>query len=265
MMSTAAGVYIAERGQDPRRYALVATGGAGPVHAVEVARKLGVAKVIIPPAAGVASAGGLLVAPPRLDFARSSLTALDDLDWARIEQLFQEMEREALETLGKMGVERETITIQRSVDARYVNQGHEIAVPLQETIRDSTTAQNAIAEAFDTEYRQLFGRVVDGVAVECVTWRTTVRGHDGELPATSRGTNPTSDESARRPVYFKIANGTVDTPVYRRTSLKPDSSYSGPAIVEEAQSTVVIGPNDDFQIDQLGNIIIRIEGGGNDE
>ncbi len=265
MMSTAAGVYIAERGQDPRRYALVATGGAGPVHAVEVARKLGIGKVIIPPTAGVASAGGLLVAPPRLDFARSSLTTLDALDWPGTQQLFEEMESEALETLRDMGVGRETIAIQRSVDARYINQGHEIVVPIQEAIWDNATARQVIAAAFDAEYRRLFGRTVDGVAVECVTWRTTLRGQDGAIPVASAESTSGSDLPTYRPVYFKAANGTLDTPVYRRESLERDHQYRGPGIVEEAQSTSVIGPSDHFQIDRSGNIVIRVEGGGSDE
>lgn len=260
MMATAAGVYIAERGQDPRRYALVATGGAGPVHAVEVARKLGIGKVIIPPAAGVASAGGLLVAPPRLDFARSSLTALDDVRWDQVAALFEQMESDALATLDRMGVARETITIQRGVDARYVNQGHEIAVPLNATVHDDASARSEIGAAFDREYRQLFGRTVDGVPIECVTWRTTVRGEDGTLPAGTPAA-PLEATVETRTVYFRGA-GSLETPVYRRTSLTSELHYPGPAIIEEAQSTTVIGPADQFEIDRHGNIIVQIETGG---
>ncbi len=256
MMATAAGVYIAERGQDPRRYALVATGGAAPAHAVEVARKLGVGRVIVPPAAGVASAGGLLVAPPRLDYARSALTPLSEISWESISELFEAMEYDARTTLTAMGVANSAVTINRSVDARYVNQGHEISVPLNDAITDDASASSCIQRAFDETYRQLFGRTVDGVPVECVTWRTTVRGVDGTLPRAVT-TDADAAPPTTRSAYFR-GHGALKTPVFQRSALLPGEQHSGPAIIEEAQSTTVIGPGDVFAADQHGNIIVQL-------
>ena len=262
MMATAAGVYIAERGLDPRRFALVATGGAGPVHAVDVARKLGIGKVIVPPAAGVASAGGLLVAPPRLDVARSSLVALDEIDWTVINRLFEDMESEARETLARMDVDSDAISIRRSVDARYHHQGHEISVPMTEAISDSDGARASITSAFEAEYLRLFGRTVDGVPIECVTWRTTVRGLDGDLPEAKSDAGSDVRPHRYRPVHFRAVGEALDTPVYRRQDLRRADELPGPAIIEEAQSTTVIGPGDSFHLDRHGNIIIQVEAGG---
>ncbi|MEZ4524112.1 MAG: hydantoinase/oxoprolinase family protein [Thermomicrobiales bacterium] len=257
MMATAAGVYIAERGQDPRHFSLIATGGAGPAHAVEVARKLGISKVIVPPSAGVASAGGLLVAPPRLDLARSLLMPLEELDWAAIDRLFATMETGAIETLEEMGVNPEQISINRSVDARYVNQGHEISVPIPDGIAGDDSARRRIVEAFNEEYRKLFGRTVDGVPVECVTWRTAVSSRPSDLPIAPAGDRSSGDPYIRRPAHFRSLEDIPETPVYRRNDLQPARIYDGPAIVEEAQSTTVVGPADKFHLDDFANLIVR--------
>ena len=256
-MATAAGVYIAERGQDPRRFTLVATGGAGPVHAVEVARKLGIAKVVVPPSAGVASAGGLLVAPPRLDFARSRLARLDELEWDEVEQLFAAMENEALRTLAGMGIASGDIEVERSVDARYVNQGHEFPVPIPSGI-DRANARELLGKAFEEVYTRLFGRTVPGVPVECVTWRAAVRGRDGSLPAVPTQPRATAQPRATRPVYFPAQADAVVTPVYRREALPSGCRIDGPAIIEEAQSTIVAGPADRCEVDVHGNVIVHV-------
>ncbi|CAN5512814.1 hypothetical protein BH23CHL2_BH23CHL2_14840 [soil metagenome] len=261
-MATAAGVYIAERGQDPRRFTLIATGGAGPVHAVEVARKLGIGKVIVPPAAGVASAGGLLVAPPRLDFARSLLVQLDDLDWSIVGNLYEEMEADARRTLEDMGIPSDTITISRSVDARYVNQGHEITVPVDAAVDDTPGARAMIEAAFDDVYRRVFGRTVAGVPIECVTWRTTVRGDDSTLPESLDASTPSGEPYAMRPVHFGAAGGMRDIPVYQRAALQIGRMHPGPAVIEEAQSTTIVGPDDRFEVDRHGNIVIVTGEGG---
>jgi N-methylhydantoinase A len=259
-MATAAGVYIAERGLDPRRFTLVATGGAGPLHAVEIARKLGIRKVVIPPSAGVASAAGLLVAPPRLDIARSLVASLDELDWQAIARLFDEMEAEAGHTLAAMGVTTSDILIERSVDARYVSQGHEFTVPLPPDL-GPTDARARIACEFERVYTRLFGRIVAGVPIECITWRATVRGRDGDLPGAAVSGNHRSVVPTTRPVHFRSIGDAIDTPVYRRGDLGVNLAVDGPAIIEEAQSTTVIGPGDRFEIDRSGNIIVLVREG----
>jgi N-methylhydantoinase A len=202
----------------------------------------------------------LLVAPPRLDFARSLLVPLDQLDWDAVENLFVTMEAEAMETLESMGISSEEVVIERGVDARYVNQGHEFAVPLPAGLSPDN-ARDSLREAFETVYTRLFGRTVPGVPIECVTWRTTVRGRDGDLPAAAIAGNKSSEPRSLRPVYFRSGGKPVEAPVYRRDALRVGSTLSGPAIVEEAQSTLVVGPGDHFEADRHGNIIVHVAGG----
>lgn len=255
-MATAAGVYIAERGRDPRGFTLIATGGAGPVHAAGVARKIGIAKVLVPPAAGVASAGGLLVAPARTDQARSLLTRLDAAAWDDVNQLLHELAQAGRAQLAEAGA-RDGLLITRRVDMRYLQQGHELSVPLPDGPL-SADAASAIAAAFEEHYAAVFGRIIPGVPVEFVTWRVAVQAQDvhnvlgATLPAQG-----TAWASATRLAYFPAA-GWVPAPVLDRSALAPGACHDGPLIVEEAASTTILGPGDALTVDEHGNLIVTI-------
>ena len=256
-MATAAGVYVAERGQDPRAFTLVATGGAGPVHAAGVARKLGIRRVLIPPAAGVASAGGLLVAPPRVDLAHSMLMSLVEVDWAVINRLLEQLEERGRQRLPPSSLNDDVVT-ERFVDARYVQQGHEVTVPLPP---GALTAQSthAIAQSFEGRYLETFGRTIPGVPIELVTWRVTVRAfHGGELAMSDASSSASARGSGTRPAYF-AGTGWTETPVRDRASLASGQVLDGPLIIEEAASTTVIGPGDELTVDEHGNLVLAID------
>src|SRR5262249_55211185 len=163
-MELATRVVSIERGHDPRSLALVATGGCGPAHAARLARALGIQRLILPAAAGVASAIGLLGAEVNFDFSRSHLAAFDHLDPAQAEAIFTDMERNAERVL-----ERRPAAFVREVDLRYAGQGYELTVPYA-----------SAREEFERLYARRYGMASPGEALEATTWRLTA---GGETPA----------------------------------------------------------------------------------
>ena len=171
-MATAARMHAAEQGLDIRDSALVAFGGAGPVHAFGVAKLLGLNKVICPLGAGVMSSLGMLVAPKSYSAVQSYISQLNDVNWGHANDIFTSMEATAVELLESAGVQSADIKIERSADMRYVGQGFEIVVPLpNDTL--GPESQDELAAAFDTTYESMFGRVLNDVPVEAITWRMT--------------------------------------------------------------------------------------------
>src|SRR5213594_3250842 len=156
-MASAARVHIAERGRDPRDYALLCTGGAGPVHACHVARKLGISQVICPPSAGVASALGLLVAPARVDRVATVGIRLDRGSVGELETAFRRLEEDALAVLGDTGIKLDTATVRRLADGRFLGQGFDLVVPLPDgPYDDGDAARQRLQSAFETAYRDKF-------------------------------------------------------------------------------------------------------------
>ncbi|MBI2528859.1 MAG: hydantoinase/oxoprolinase family protein [Candidatus Rokubacteria bacterium] len=257
-MASTARIHLAEKGVDARRYALVATGGAGPVHAYWVASKLEIKEVLCPSAAGVASALGLLVAPPRIDLSRSYHRRLDALDWDTVTALYAEMEAEAIGRLARVGAEAARVTFSRSADLRYVGQGHEVLVPLPDRRQLGPADAEPLTSSFTTVYRSLFSRLMDGVPVEALTWRlTAVDGAWRQAVTTPARAAGTPAVKGRRPVYFPDGGFCV-TDVYDRTSLPAGMELAGPAVVEEANSTCVVGPGGRFHVDRQGNLVCRV-------
>jgi len=262
-MASAARVHLAEKGADARSYTAVATGGAGPVHAFWVARKLEIGELICPPSAGVASAMGLLMAPPRVDLARSYQCRLDQLDWKELRQLYESMEEDARKRLLRVGGDLKALTVSRVADMRYVGQGHEIQVPLPTAGPLGPADRDAIQAAFDEVYRGLFSRTMVGVPVEALTWRVTLE----ERPSDSsqRLAKSLAGERVvvkqRRAAFFPDGHGFRSIDVYDRFALPINFTLSGPAIVEEPNSTCVIGPDAKFHIDGAGSIVCRLKSG----
>ena len=241
-MVGAARVAIAERGRVPREYALLATGGAGPVHAWNVGRKLGVRHVVCPPCAGAGSTIGMLMAPARVDRVVSFTRAFRDVDWTVATELLADLERDALAVAVATGAEVEERSIRRLADMRYSGQGSEITVVLPATLDEKS-----VHAAFEESYRALFGRTPPGAAIEFVALRLTLTAAmPGASLALSLGhENPAVDLQAalkgRREVYFSNA-GSTDAPVYDRYALTVGMRIAGPAVFEENESTFVIGP-----------------------
>jgi N-methylhydantoinase A len=243
-MAAAARIHAIERGRDLRRYPLFAFGGAGPVHAWAVARILRLPRILVPFGAGAISAWGLLAAPLAFDFVRTYRTRLDQADWTAVNALFDAMEAEARARLAPAGVAEAAVRVRRVAEMRYVGQGHEVeaAIPLGVLTPASV---GPITAAFEAAYEALYHRRPHGVAVEVLNWRVTVAGPSPALdfrPAPAPAAAPAAAVKGHRPAFFAEAAGFVSTPVYDRYALGPGAELTGPAIVEERESTAVLGP-----------------------
>jgi len=259
-MAAAARVHAAERGLEIRRYSMVATGGAGPVHACGVAEKLGLKHVIVPPLAGVGSAFGFMTAPISFDFTRSYVSQLSSLDLDEINSILDNLEYEGRSIVEAAGVPPEDIQVQLSIDMRYVGQGYEVQVPFaKQTLTEAHIAQ--IQEAFEDEYRQFYGQLANGVPIEAVNWRVVISSPKPEIETISVGSNGTVTNTAytSRPVIFNAEHEPYDTPVYRRTALTTGLQAQGPLIVEEAASTTVVLPGWSAQVDASSCLVLTRE------
>lgn len=258
-MANAARVHAAERGIDLTGYALVATGGAGPVHACGVATRLGIDRVIVPPAAGVGSACGLMLAPIAFDYVRSFVSRIEGLDFDIVNALYVEMETEGRTLMREAGVAESEIGIVRTADARYVGQGHEISVPVPlGTLTEESDAM--LLAAFDASYRKIYGRICEGVPVEAIHWRVTVSGAKPEIcdPRPEREPDVGQLSMARRTVLFDQREREVA--VHKRQTLAGGMVLQGPVIVEEVESTTVVPPGWVLRVDDRGNLILGREG-----
>jgi N-methylhydantoinase A len=238
-MAGAARVAIAERGRVPHEYALMATGGAAPVHAWGVARKLGIRRVVCPPGAGAGSTIGMLMAPARVDRVASLNLPLAEADMAQVERSFARLEEDALPPVAATGADLERREVRWLADMRYIGQGSEITVAMPRPLD-----LGAISAAFEAEYRRLFGRTPPGAAIQFVALRLSVSapvpGAEGRLDLASASGGVAL--KGRRAVHFAEAAGMVETPVYDRYALPPGFTAEGPAVFEENESTFVVGP-----------------------
>jgi N-methylhydantoinase A len=207
---------------------MVATGGAGPVHACGVAQRLGLSTVIIPPLAGVASAFGFLLAPTAFDFTRSYLTRLDRVDLPLLNTILSDLEREGRAIVGAAGVPADQISVTRSVDMRYQGQGYEVRVPFANGPVDAMHL-TTIQHNFEQEYRRFYGRLCDDVPIQAVNWRVVIAGPTLDLSEFQM--QPASEAQATatgvtRPALFDMDQGYVETPVYGRAALPPGYDFN---------------------------------------
>jgi N-methylhydantoinase A len=266
-MANAARVHAVERGRDARAFPLFAFGGAGPVHAFRVAEKLGAKEMIAPFGAGVGSTIGLLAAPLAFDFVRTAAARVDSLDWPLVTRLLEEMEREGRALLTRSGLAPDQLSIERSADMRLIGQAHEITVDLPGPA-PQLGDEPRLAAAFEATYSSLFGRTPPEVPMEVVSWRVRVAGPNPELrlgESEVRGQEPGFLPDSRLPTpdsrlaYFPELDGYHPTNVYDRYSLQPGAKLQGPAIVEERESTVVIGPGARAHIDEYLNLVVEMK------
>ena len=259
-MASAAKVYVTERGEDPGRYTMVAFGGAGPVHAVDFARRLGVKRVLIPPHAGVASALGMVVAPISFDTVRSQPMRLGQADPAQLAATFDAMAAECRARMpADIAPERVSDTL--SLDMRYVGQGYHENVTIDRAALDGDFP-GAVTEAFNAAYTKLYGRVYDDLELEIVNLRLSAsaparigdfgraRGGDGGGGAAQ----PVSGRAA----YCPVAGAFVEHAVYRRDTLAPGFEAEGPAIIEENESTTVVNSGGKITVDDHGSLLIEL-------
>jgi N-methylhydantoinase A/oxoprolinase/acetone carboxylase beta subunit len=256
-MAAAARLHILEQGEDPAQFAMVAFGGAGPVHAHRVAQALGIRTVIYPIHAGVASAFGLMVAPMTTNFVQTYKTTFDAIDWERFEGIFGEMEVRAARTFAREATQG--LTCSRSIDFRYLGQGFEVQLPLP----SRTFGKNDRAELetlMRGEYARIFGRVVEGVAFEIVNLRLIARAERGgrALEFALQETAATPAKKGSRRAYFDEKKRFVETTVYDRHALSAGTTIGGPAIIEEKDTTIIVPPGATAVIDALRNVIVTL-------
>jgi N-methylhydantoinase A/oxoprolinase/acetone carboxylase beta subunit len=252
-MAAAAKTHIAEKGGNPKIVTVAAFGGAGPVHAYGLAKKLGAPRLIVPPNAGVGSALGFFTAPRAFDLVRSHKVSLADANFTEIEKIFQELEADGEKTLKKAGKD-EAVRFERSLDMRFVGQGSETNVPLAE--RDFTRLKrDGIRKRFDQIYEKLYGRTYPDSAVEFINFKvraslperlfkfSKLEKKGGSLKAAVKG---------RRPAYSGIAKDFIPYTVYDRYKLFPNAKFKGPAIIEEKESTLIVGEDTTVAVDEYG-------------
>lgn len=259
-MGNAAKIHTAEMGKDPRQFSMIAFGGAGPVHAYGLAKLIHIKRIIYPVAAGVASALGLLVAPLRVDTARSYVSELNEIDWEHLIKLFEDMEAEAFDMLEEAGVPKERVVLNYLTEIRYAGQGHEVVVPIT---RDMVIKKDsdALREAFNKTYKTMFGRCLEDIKVEAMTWRISAVGPGARISLGNTQKDASSLENAykgTRDVFFPNEKKIVKCNVYDRYFLPRDAKIEGPAIIEERESTIIFGSDAKARVDENHYIILDI-------
>ena len=266
-MAAAAKTHIAEKGGNPKVVTVAAFGGAGPLHAYGLMRKLGARKLMVPPNAGVGSALGFFTAPRSFDLVRSHKVALDVADFSAVEAIFVEMETAGAGML-QAGGEAEQIRFERSVDARFVGQGAETNVPL-DAGSFAETSPEAVRQRFDAIYEKLYGRSYPDSRLELVNFRVraSLPHRPLELPSLEVAEDlPEAGSIERAAVAIKGTRQAfcgdrkefVPHTVYDRYRLPPEAPLPGPCIIEERESTVIIGADAGACLDEYGFLWITL-------
>jgi len=241
-MAAAARVHIAEKGLDPRRLTMVATGGAGPVHAIEVASKLGIKRILFTVAAGVGSCLGFLAAPARVDRAWSNVKLLKLFEWLELRPVLDTLETDIKNELVRTETPLDAAIWTLSVEMRYVGQGDTIRVMLPYDDIDETIIARLRTE-FDQRYKELYGANIPGADVQTVTWRLSAQSETETrkytLPQAENGAG-TGKPVGERSVYVATEHGYQDVPVYNRYDVSAGTEMKGPLILQEDESTVVV-------------------------
>jgi N-methylhydantoinase A/oxoprolinase/acetone carboxylase beta subunit len=261
-MAAAAKTHIAEKGGNPKIVTVSAFGGAGPVHAYGLAKKLGAPRLLVPPNAGVGSALGFFTAPRAFDLVRSHKVSLAEANFAAIEKIFRELEADGEKTLKKAGKD-EAVRFERSLDMRFVGQGSETNVPVTE--RDFTKLKREnIRKKFDQIYEKLYGRTYPDSAVEFINFKVRA-----SLPERlfkfskldKKGQGLKAAVKGERPAYSGIVKDFIPYTVYDRYKLFPNAKFKGPAIIEEKESTLIVGEDAAVSVDDYGFLWVDLSTG----
>jgi N-methylhydantoinase A/oxoprolinase/acetone carboxylase beta subunit len=271
-MAGAAKTHIAEKGGNPKIVTIVAFGGAGPVHGYGLAKKLGAPRLLVPPNAGVGSALGFFTAPRAFDLLRSHKVSLGNADFNEIEKIFEELEAEAAKILKKEATEKdihpqqrlgavERIKFERSLDMRFVGQGAETNVPVSE--RDfAKMKKEELRRRFDEVYEKLYGRTYPDSEVEFINFKVSASLPVRLLQLPKLEKKRQSLHKAikgKRQAYSPMARDFIPYTVYDRYKLSPDTKFRGPAIIEERESTVIVGEDGFVSTDDLGFLWIDLK------
>ena len=252
-MASAAQVYVAEKGKAPPELTLVAFGGAGPVHAAGLARKLGCPRLVVPPHSGVMSSLGLLAAPVAFERSRAIRRILRAVDLAAVEAGFRGLESEAGELMPG-GV---APVVRRSVDLRYSGQDYPLEIEVSGPC-DAPATKGDWEARFEAAYHALYGKVDDDNPVELASIRVHVSQPPPGLEVARPQAQTDAPPKASRRVHVSPGSGMETVPVYERTELRIGQEIVGPAVIEERESTTVIGSGDRLRVDPLGCLVVDL-------
>ena len=259
-MAAAAKTHIAEKGGNPNLVTITAFGGAGPVHAYGLAKKIGAPRILVPPLAGVGSALGFFTAPVAFDLTRSHRVTLDDADLKKIEDLFKELEKEGADILQETGGQQ-ALKFERTIMMRFVGQGAETDLSIDSKPFVEWQKED-IRDAFDSIYEKLYGRTYPELQVEFVTFKVRVSrpGRPFHLPALKgiEKENKARAKKGVRQAFSLHQRKYIPFDVYERSLIGPGSKINGPAIIEERESTIVIGEDGKAVVDEYGFVWIDI-------
>jgi N-methylhydantoinase A len=259
-MADATKVVSVQRGHDPREYALVSAGGACSIHACKIAEEVGCRTVIVPRAASVFCALGMLESDIRLDHVRTFNARVPGIDLAAFNEVIRQVEARALSELLSMRVERGRATLLRQLDVRYVGQHHEVTIDIPHGQAIRAEHLPGIAEAFHRAHERLYTYATPENPLEVMNLRVTAVGAVDKAELTRRGLAAGGEQKARkgeRQAWFAEAGGFLSVPVYDRERLAPGHRLPGPAIVEERITTVVVHPGWALRVDEYENLLLE--------
>ena len=243
-----------DRGHDPRRFALVGFGGAGPAHIVELAAEIGSTRVLIPPQPGITSALGCLLADVRHDFVHAVNTDVDTITAGQVRDVFAAQREQGVQMLRQDQFPAERIKVHHYADMAYTKQLHNLLVPLSDASERWTGKH--LTEAFLERYQETYGSLLRRGNMKLVNLRTVVV---GERETVRFSSEPAVEhhEPLRRQVTF--VEGTFETPVVSRAALKPGQLWDGPVIVEQQDTTTVVPPSAVVEVHPTGSLVVEVQ------
>jgi len=258
-------IVTVQRGYDPRDFSLLVSGGTAAVHAVGLARELRIPRIIVPLTPGTFSAYGLITADAIYDVYRSYVAMTSQADPGLMRRIFDEMRAQGIEQIKELGFQQEQISLRYSIDMRYVGQAHEVLLEVPAEIIEGEMNAGTVKileDMFHQRHQSLFGHSSPEAAAEFITLTVSAVGPTakGQMFEVEQGTeDPSGAEKGSRSVYFEESKGFIDCPTYERSGLRANNVVTGPAIIEQMDTTTVIPPNQKAGVDRYGNIIIEVK------
>ena len=252
-MASAARVYVAEKGKAPSNLSLIAFGGAGPVHAVGLAKKLGCPEVIVPPFSGVMSSLGLLTAPVAFERSKAVRKTLPSLELEIIEDYYKELEEEA----SSLMPDKSNLLIRRTADLRFSGQDYPLEIEVDKSLSESDVLE-ILEQRFINLYHELYGKVDDDNLVELASIRVYATQAIPELSVVGRTSAVDGQPKGSRDVYVSSMDGICNIPVYEREALRVGQKIMGPVVIEERESTTFIGLGDSVIVNEVGCLVVKI-------
>jgi N-methylhydantoinase A len=255
-MERAINVISVEKGYDPRDFTLVSFGGAGSLHACDLARNLGIPKVLVPLNPGVLSALGMVIADVVKDYSRTVMLSSEATLQIGLETVFDPLIQHALTDLTREGIPQKDILLEKFLDMRYVGQSYEISIPLSQELDD-------YVKKFHNQHEMLYGHCNPAEKTEIVNLRIRARyvTEKPQIPTRKLvGSDPSAALLEEKEVYFQTVEtqSSLLTPIYDRDKLNPGNQIKGPALILEAHATIVIPPDCKGKVDGHGNLIIDV-------